>query len=188
MKLKQILFIFVVSLSFVSYGQNEGLNDKIQDTFFGVKFGASKYDVIKSFALHNLYVDNENNSDNIVTFIKKDSKYGAKNYSISFGGFDWDRINLGLVNNKFAYITFACIFLDKEYGLNLFESLLLTIARKYSIKQVMPNVTDGFLYRYEGYSKDFKCISIDFIQVNTNVYFTTITYQDFKFLNVSNDL
>lgn len=30
-------------------------NDKIQDTFFGVSFGASKEDVITAFASHNFY-------------------------------------------------------------------------------------------------------------------------------------
>lgn len=69
--LKRILFIIALSLCAFSYGQEIVYSENIQNTFFGVKFGSSKEDVINAFEKKELYINKTSSSIENLNFLPK---------------------------------------------------------------------------------------------------------------------
>ena len=103
-------------------------SENIQDTFFGVKFGASREEVIKAFEKEGLYLDErESNRDRLWFF--------PLGKTFSFGGEEWHRTIAALSNGKFFCIIFARFDEDKESLLRQFESVLSTLSTKYKMNE-----------------------------------------------------
>lgn len=97
-------------------------NDSIQDTFFGVKFGTDKSELIRKFVSNNLVYNKYLSDDTGLHFTARN----GRNYN--FGGLSWEMLTVGLSNNRFYYIQFMNAFKDKAAAINSYENLLSTIS------------------------------------------------------------
>lgn len=121
-------------------------NDSIQDTFFGVKFGTEKRELIRKFESHNLVYDKYLSDDTTLRFR---SRSGRK---FNFGGLSWEMLNVCLSNNRFYFIQFMNAFKDKAAAINEYDGLLSTVSSKYEMMEEAPK--DSTEYKISrGYSK-----------------------------------
>lgn len=75
-------------------------NEKIQDTFFGVKFGAPRQEVIDSLTAHGFTMDTDySDNKNFIHFVPPTNHY-------SFGGLTFEHLNVYFNNDKFESIEF----------------------------------------------------------------------------------
>lgn len=201
--MKKLFLLSVLSLLILSCGQKGGenqenkenkeqevgLNDKIQDTFFGVKFGASREEVIKAFEERGFKILDEVSSNVILNF-----DIGSEYFS--FGGMHWNHVNVNLYDNKFYEIDFALMSEIKETALGNFESVLSLVSSKYKIKEKA--IEDNKVYReyidnmykdYVGYSKDGRYLRILYFSIDNcgrETYHVHLIYGDETF-NKPND-
>ena len=152
--MKKLFLLFTLSLftlSFVNAQEEIVFSENIQDTFFGVKFGASREEVIRAFEKEGLYLDNMH-STNAKLFFKPLAKY------FSFGGMSWDFIQVHLSNGKFYLIQFA--HENNETVLNELELLLSSLASKYKMNDTK-SIEDKTYYK-----KSFAISDDNFVQVS----------------------
>lgn len=156
MRLKYIFFIVsVIVLSSCSFSAHIGdgssdadstkvdttANVKIQDTFFGTKFGASVDEVLKNFANHGFSIDSTLCSDNWMPF-----NYD-KGDTYKFGGLDWQEMNVYTTNEKFSSITFYNPFNDKASAMEEFKQIESVVSKKYKLEQVEPDDSLTFVVK-----------------------------------------
>lgn len=123
-------------------------NNHIQKTFFGVSFGASQKEVIKAFSKQGLY-------DN--SFIR--TKNALYYPSCSFGGFDWQMINVYFSNGKFNGIQFYNAYKDKASAMNAYENLKETVGQKYQFTE--REIKDTTCYAAsQAFGKDGRVLAI----------------------------
>lgn len=103
-------------------------SENIQDTFFGVKFGASKEEVIKAFEKEGLYLNKHISNKDAFWFEPSGG-------DISFGGYNWDYVCARFSNGKFYFIKFQCTPEYKETALSQFESVLSALSSKYKMNE-----------------------------------------------------
>lgn len=113
-------------------------NEKIQDEFFGVKFGASKQEVISALSKNGLKFYKSTSTDDFLHFIPYSGKY------FSFGNMDWEYVDVNMKNDKFYRINFYTPHKDKQTAQNGFENLKSTASKKYSFMEFVP--TDTTMY------------------------------------------
>lgn len=190
MKIKHIIFLIIGYLCLVSCGKDEETeveyNEKIQDTFFGVKFGANKEDVVNGFAKDSIILINENATE-VLTFHKSWEDF------INFGGLPWDFVNVHFDENKFYQIIF-CYSLDlknTEMTLNHFNEVLSIVSEKYVLYE-MPIQNEKTYKDYRGFSKNGKLIMIlcgEFEnKKGKNVNYVYLSYADETFCSFIDEL
>ncbi|MBQ1190847.1 MAG: hypothetical protein IIX43_01010 [Bacteroidales bacterium] len=160
------------------------LNDDIQDTFFGVKFGASKEEVIKAFEKQGLHLDERVSTNEYLSF-------GTYEKYFSFGGMAWQFVNVGLSNGKFWFIRFNLTPENKETALELYEGVLEQVASKYNVAE-LPIENENVYKKSAGCTKDGKYVTI-VSRKGESVggemrYYLTLSYKDEKIKGVSNEL
>ena len=163
-------------------------NDNIQDTFFGVSFGASKEDVITAFASHNFY-PGYFDTDSRLSFEKK---IGYKTLErFSFGDMTWKMLDVYLSNNKFHQIAFMNSHKTRESALNEFENVLSQVSAKYHLQESSPD--DTTIYKmYVGVSRDeqwicVRCFSYESIG-GEHLIGTQLAYGNNQFEYISDEL
>ena len=167
----------------------EAFNDSIQGTFFGVPFGADKEDLVKKFAERDLILYPYLSTEEFLVFYPA---FGGQRYS--FGGLDWDCLNVGLSNGKFYYIQFYNTLKDKAEAIKYGQSLLKTISAKYKLSKEEPEDSTIYLL-YRGKSKKETerevtvCVS-RYEAVDETIYYGTfLQYMDKKYeASVSDEL
>ena len=117
------------------------LNDDIQDTFFGVKFGASREEVIDAFQKQGLHLDKRFSTNDFLQFLPCGRYF-------SFGGMSWGCVNVFLSNGKFWAINFNETTENKETALEGYESVLANVASKYKVAELP--IEDENLYKKSG--------------------------------------
>lgn len=162
-KLFLLLTLSLFTLSFVN-AQEEKTQEKkdfkkefvysenIQDTFFGVKFGASREEVIKAFEKEGLYLYNRSSNRDDLLF----RRFGG---NIPFGGFNWDFVFAGFSNGKFVGIQFQYTPEYKETALSQFESVLSALSEKYKMNERPIEDTNTYKY-YLAVSEDEYVVAI----------------------------
>ena len=192
-KLFLLLTLSLFTLSFVN-AQEEKTQEKkdsekeyvysenIQDTFFGVKFGTSREEVIKAFEKEGLYLDNRNSNRDFLVFL-------PSGRNIPFGGFNWDFVYAYFSNGKFYCIIFQYTPEYKETALNHFESVLSALSSRYKMNE--KPITDTNTYKcYTAKSKDRKVVAVDCKKEESSGgemrYYVNLVYID-KTLDKSND-
>jgi len=124
----------------------EAFNDSIQGTFFGVSFGADKDELVNKFAekklIPNMYISTED----FLTF----QPIGGQRYT--FGGLNWECLNVGLSDDKFYAILFYNTLKDKAEAIQEGKSLLNSISAKYNLAKEEPKDSSTYLI-YRGKSK-----------------------------------
>ena len=150
------------------YSQN------IQDTFFGVKFGASREEVIKAFKKEGLYLDNRESNKDLLWF----EPYKGDIY---FGGYKWKYVCACFSNGKFYYIYFQHTPEYKETALSQFESVLSALSSRYKMNE--NPITDTNTYKlYTAQSKDRKGMAVKCFKAESNGgqmrYYVNLEYVD----------
>ena len=182
--MKKLFLLLTLSLCMLSCGKEIAYNDTIQDTFYGVKFGASREEVINAFEKQGLYLYKSVSTNDFLQFVR----YGRY---FSFGGMDWEFVNVRLSNGKFCNIDFAFTPESKETALEDYEGVLKQVSSKYKVAE--RPIEDKNLYKKSGgRTKDgryitvacFKSESID----GRMRYYVTLAYGNEKFQGVSNEL
>lgn len=185
-KLFLLLTLSLITMSFV-YAQEEKedkISKKIQDTFFGVKFGASSSDVIVAFENEELYFVEEFSSKDRLVFTSK-SPY----VDLTFGKKTWDYVEVYLSNDTFYQIDFVYTPEYKETALDRFEVMLLILSSKYNMNESPTEDTNTFK-GYFAASKDKKAMTISYYKNENTLgkirYYVNLTYVDMT-LFPSND-
>lgn len=141
-------------------------SDEIQDTFFGVKFGASREDAKATFLDKGLKIESE--AFNYI-FIK----------DIYFGGYYWNGMLLEFRNNRFASILFVknsdgIKTIEEEYS--IFQNILSDLNKKYNMR--FQN-KDGEDYHCVSLKQKIVCLNFDFKQRDIHLaYFDEMFYTD----------
>jgi hypothetical protein len=182
--MKKLFLLLALSLFMVSCGEKIAYNDTIQDTFFGVKFGASKEKVIKAFEEQGLYLDKRYSSNEFLNF----EPYGKY---FSFGGMNWEFVNVLLSNGKFSGIQFLCTPNSKETALEWYDGVLEEVSSKYNIAE-RPIEDENIYKKSGGCTKDGKyfvvcCFKEESVAGMIRNY-VVLEYGDEKFQGVSNEL
>ena len=124
----------------------QGSNDSIQGTFFGVPFGAEKQELVNKFAEKNLIPNNYISTEEFMTF----QKIGGQRYT--FGGLNWECLNVGLSDGKFFVILFYNTLKDKAEAIQEGQALYNRISAKYNLAKEEPEDSTTYLI-YRGKSK-----------------------------------
>lgn len=159
-------------------------SENIQDTFFGIKFGASKEEVINAFEKEGLDLDNQYSTNNKLTF-KPAGKF------FSFGGTNWGYVTVGLHNGKFYAIEFECCIENEEIVLERFEFVLSELSSRYNMNEV--TIKDNNTHKaYNAVSKDKKIVVIicdkDKSADGENRPYVSLAYMDSKLYKSSDEL
>ena len=182
--MKKLFLLLTLSLFMVSCGEEIAYNDTVQDTFYGVKFGASKEEVIKAFEEQGFYLDKRLSTNDFLSFYP----YGRY---FSFGGMGWQFVNVHLSNDKFCAIDFSFTPESKETALEDYDGVLEQISSKYNIAE-RPIEDENIYKKSGGCTKDGKYIvvvcykeeSVNGVMRN----YVTLEYGNEKFQEVSDEL
>lgn len=189
-KILTFLFLGSVMLCMVSCGgsktEDAGVNESIQGTFFGASFGASKDEVIKAFAAHDLILDKRISSDDVLQFGSKRSQY------FSFGGLVWERICVYITNGRFYCIELYNPFKDKTEAIKGSERILKKISKKYNLEKKEQSDTTIYMIALGTSKKDpqrFICVSsYRYESVEKEIcYSASLAYGDRSFDNYVSD-
>lgn len=155
-KLFLLLTLSLFTLSFVNAQEEKEeeivFSQNIQDTFFGVKFGASREEVIKAFEKEELYLNNRISNRDILLFERSVGYF-------RFGGFNWDYVYCVLSNGKFYAIRFQYTPEYKETALSQFELVLSALSEKYKMFEMPIEDTNTYKY-YLALSEDGNVVAI----------------------------
>lgn len=124
----------------------EAFNDSIQGTFFGVSFGADKDELVNKFAEKKLIPDMDISTEDFLAF----DPIGGQRYT--FGGLDWEHLNVELSDGKFYSILFYNTLKDKAEAIRDGQLLYNTISAKYNLAKEEPKDSSIYLI-YRGKSK-----------------------------------
>lgn len=113
-------------------------NDNVQDTFFGVTFGASKETLYESLKKEGFYANQATSTEDYVHFFPTGSKY------YSFGGYNWEMLDVTFSNNKFVGIRFMNSSKDKASAMSQYEQLNKSLTNKY--KETVVEKKDTTMY------------------------------------------
>lgn len=181
--MKKIFVLGFVLALFVSCGnKKETYSDNIQDTFFGVKFGASKEEVKAAFAKQG-YRNVSKETRDFMSFYEDDR--------ISFGGFLWSCANAYFHNGQLYNISFYNATEFKEMALEDFENVLPALSKKYNM--IEQPIEDENLYKhYEAITKDGKEVDLCCYRGESlsgeMFYYTGIYYTDYKYYKTNDEL
>ena len=124
----------------------EAFNDSIQGTFFGVSFGADKDELVNKFAEKKLIPVTDMCTENFLAFLPIEGQ------RYTFGGLDWEILNVRLSDGKFYQISFYKAIKDKAEAIQDGQSLYNTISAKYNLAKEEPEDSTTYLI-YRGKSK-----------------------------------
>ena len=102
-------------------------NAQVQNEFFDTQFGASKEEVINNFKKHGFTLEKRYSTDDVLLFNYTKSKY------FTFGGMNWERLNLYLSNGKFFSIYFYSPQKDKAAAMGVYNGLEDAMSKKYKL-------------------------------------------------------
>lgn len=160
-------------------------NKNIQDEFFGVSFGASKDEIIKKFRNNGLIVDYEYTTDNFLTF----NKIGSERFS--FGGMDWECLNVSFNNHQFYKIDFYTSHKTKESALSDFNNVFSKVSQKYYLYEEPLNDTT-ILRKYVGRAYNNQWIMVSCFRYESfshrQLFGVWLTYGDNTYNMISNEL
>lgn len=115
-------------------------NDYVQDTFFGVPFGTSKEALYEAFEKEGFYAHQATSTEDFVHFLPSKSKY------YSFGGHNWEMLDVSFSNNKFYFIRFMNSSEDKASAMSQYEQLNMSLTNKY--KKTIVEKKDTTIYAH----------------------------------------
>ena len=176
--MKKLFLLLTLSIFVLSCDKSsENIYSKnIQDTFFGVKFGANKDIVIEVFEKEGILLEHGEYSTNIQTL-----RFTPKGEYISFCGMNWDYISCRFSSDdKFFGIQFVNTSKNIETALKKFDSVFLELSSRH--KMFAHPIEDENIYKHYGaVSKDKKRVQVVCQKVEsflTTFYNVNLTYGD----------
>ena len=120
-------------------------NDKVQDTFFGLTLGdtMSADSIVTYMQNKGFSFDKEYSTNTFLAFSNRDSKY------FSFGGFNWEYLDIGTYNNTLECIRFMDAKKDKASALDWYNRVKAALDEKYSPTDVA--IKDTITYAISKY-------------------------------------
>lgn len=173
-----LLAFSLCTLSFVNAQEKIKLkivySENIQDTFFDVKFGASKKEVIKGFKNHGLDFSKKRSTDDILTFYPSEGNF-------SFCGISWKNLTASLSNDKFFSLGFTALYADEETALKDFELVLSELSSKYEMNELP--IEDSNIYKsYLAFSEKENGVMISLEKGEGRegevIYYISLDYED----------
>ena len=164
----------------------EAFNDSIQGTFFGVPFGAKKKELVDKFAEKDLMLNLSISTDEFLAF------YPVIGRSYTFGGMNWEILNVWMSNGQFYAIQFYNSLKDKAEAISVGMSLVETISEKYKMAKEEPKDSTTCLI-YRGKSKKEKKREVvvhvsRYEAVDKTIYYGTfLQYSDNKYKAPASD-
>lgn len=151
------------------------LNETIQDVFFGVKFGATKEEVIEGFAKYDLIPDGEMQRERLY-FVSK------KTDCICFGGFAFVFVEIRFHNGRFWQIRFCNSYGNEKDAKRSTAFVVDRISEKYKMcdKKIFDN--DTYLSSVYGVSIDKRRVAVSTMKID-GVYATSLEYSDISVTN-----
>ena len=189
--MKKLFLLLTLSLFILSCDkEKEGFkkefvySENIQDTFFGVRFGASREEVIKEFKKEGLYLDSRESNKDLLWF----EPYRG---DISFGGYNWDYVLAYFSNGKFYDIVFQYTPEYKETALSQFEPVLSALSSRYKMNE--KQITDTNTYKwYTALSKDGMGMAVKCFKAESNGgqmrYYVNLEYIDLALYEPNDEL
>lgn len=113
-------------------------NENVQDIFFGVSFGESKETLIETFKKEGFVANSAISTEEYVHFFPTKSRY------YSFGGCNWEMLDITFSNDKFVGITFMNSSKDKVAAIPQYEHLKKLLTNKY--KETIVGKEDTTVY------------------------------------------
>lgn len=161
-------------------------NEKVQDTFYGLTLGtpASVEQIVKVLADHDFYFIKEYSSDRLLHFRFRQSQY------FTFGGLNWEMLDIQRTNNIFTGIAFMNSSLDKASSLSGYNSLKKKVDTKYSPTEVLSKDTTIYAQtRYFGKNNvgaTISCFRYETVEKEIAIG-TTLSYWTQKNIKPAND-
>lgn len=113
-------------------------NENVQDKFFGVSFGESKETLIETFKKEGFVANLATSTEEYVHFFPTKSQY------YSFGGYNWEMLDITFSNDKFVGIKFMNSSEDKAAAMSQYEQLKKLLTNKY--KETIVEKKDTTVY------------------------------------------
>lgn len=127
-------------------------NENVQDKFFGVSFGESKETLIETFKKEGFVAGFATSTEEYVHFFPTKSQY------YSFGGYNWEMLDITFSNDKFVGIKFMNSSKDKAEAMSQYEQLKELLTNKY--KETIVEKKDTTVYGLTAiFSKDTYAIA-----------------------------
>jgi len=118
-------------------------NDKVQDTFFGLRLGDSiGYNEAVLALYNNGFIQSEYSNETCMSLLPRNSK------TFSFGGLSWEMMNIYMVNDVFCGIEFYNASLDKASALENYNVIRNVVSSKYRLTEF--NLKDTTVYAVTG--------------------------------------
>lgn len=105
-------------------------NDKVQDTFYGVKLGEPSYKIINALETNGFFIDKDISTESELHFQKNNPRY------FTFGGFVWTYLDVIINNKKFVGIAFWSPYKERNSALDSYNTLVRTLSNKYQLTNV----------------------------------------------------
>lgn len=158
-------------------------NDKIQNVFFGVPFGASRQEVVNRLTAQG-FCEASNSTTTELSFYKFDLN-GIK--SFEFGDISWEVMYTSLTNNHLWNINFVKRYETKEQALTEYNSVLSKVSSKYIMTEESPARDPSIYKSYIGRTKNKQFVVLD-IYYDLNAYFVSLAYLDKNYYEISDEL
>ncbi len=148
-------------------------NEKIQDTFYGVSFGASAQEVINSFVKQDFCPDEGCSTSQFIF-----GKYQSETFY--FGGMSWNRVVVKFNNDCFGLISFLHAFYEESQAIAFFETLLSSITSKYQMSQVFSENA----IKYVGLSNDGHWVIVQCDAADERTKVVSLWYGDDRYYGI----
>ena len=166
------LFVALISSCGKTNDKKEEYSDNIQDTFYGVKFGANEDEVLTAFTKEGLRLDKEAYEQGDL-FFEGDSVGG-----VSFVDFDWDYVAVRHKYNRFNFIGFIKRNDTKDIALEKYIIILSTLSKKYHMKPI--DLGDAIISFYCDSKNGNKQVCLFLDKDERDVYFINLMYSNIE--------
>nr|WP_295352522.1 hypothetical protein [uncultured Prevotella sp.] len=119
-------------------------NEKVQDTFYGLRLGDSLdvNTIVATLESHGFWFNEEYSSEDYLHFRSRKSKY------FSFGGLGFEMLDIFRDDGILTGVHFMNSSKDKASSLDVYEGIKNTVETKYSPTSIMPNDTTTYAKTY----------------------------------------
>lgn len=156
--MKKLLGILVALFMFanVSFAQK-------QETFFGVKFGASKQEVINAFKKHGLVIAEE--YEGSLLFLAEQKEY------IKYLNYDWNEVRVTFSNSEFNTISFFQYFKSEELASKNHDLILSKLTPLYDNITCTMGWCRAFLENFSIYFNYIEMIRDEISYYGTQIFY-----------------
>lgn len=155
-------------------------NDKIQNEFYGVSFGASRKELVDGFKSQGFY-EASNSTATEMTF------YLAGIKPFEFGDMSWEVMYVSFANKHFYSIQFVKKFDTMEQAISEFNSIQSKLSSKYMMTEE-PSSDPNSYKSMVGRTKNKQFVVLECYRNDEGAKFVSLGYMDKNYYVVSDEL